>query len=528
MLNKSEPRFDLLNSIRDKLVKLDTYGHLPMPPILRSNDTHREMPPTRQSRPPRTSPPKRFQQQQQRADERSITSATSGNSRPSSVVLRSAEPLSRDLSDLSGSYLNGNTRPRSSAAAATVHSDHSATSYQRPWRQGKILSAREPTHPQPRHDDDSVGAVRKTSVLVDRRGVVEVVDPAQRKKSLPSLEQLSLNSSGSSIEVENYRVPLILLLIDPGRKIYELMQLWVDAGVDTVRDVLQALQQNLADKWRQDYDGIFQVVSRQDRMEVDQLIHVLPIANYDVKPHEVWVAKPWAMSAKAAIPYAQHVVQHLRGLGIVQYASSSSLSPIRRKAQTKALTLTKDAQSRVYVPEGIMRHYHACQFLSFCPPFESVGPQVRVDVLAVGAESIDEGSSVSLSLKSSNHSVRNQREQHQQDAASSSRASSVTRVHPESLAAKDGEAVESLDDSYERGHARRRSLGNLLCGLNCSRRRALLQGFEPTENTFETSSKTLWRVWEDESINGSVVSESSRMPLLISKSSNWSTTMADF
>ena len=87
------------------------------------------------------------------ADNRSRGSGTSADSHatPTSVLLRAGSPLTRDLSDLSGSYMGGNTMnyrgrtPSPSAGGVPVHvypSDQSDTSYQRPWRHGQVLSLR--------------------------------------------------------------------------------------------------------------------------------------------------------------------------------------------------------------------------------------------------------------------------------------------------------------------------------------------------------------------------------------------------
>ena len=82
--------------------------------------------------------------------------------------------------------------------------------------------------------------------------------------------------------------------MDGGKHSYELMQIWVDRSTDSVRDVVQSLQQSIPEKWKQDYDGIFQV--RGNRFT--QLIHILGLGKYDVQPNELLIAKPWSMTAK--------------------------------------------------------------------------------------------------------------------------------------------------------------------------------------------------------------------------------------
>ncbi len=103
-----------------------------------------------------------------------------------------------------------------------------------------------------------------------------------------------IKRNDAEAEGEMHRLPLVLLLMDPGKKMYEMLQLWVDVTTDTVRDVLHALQARISDKWKQDYDGLFQIRWQKS----SQLIHILSISKYDVVPHEIWIAKPWSMSAK--------------------------------------------------------------------------------------------------------------------------------------------------------------------------------------------------------------------------------------
>ena len=90
------------------------------------------------------------------------------------------------------------------------------------------------------------------------------------------------------------RVPLMILLMDPPKQSYELMQIWVDYEMDSVRDLVQILQHKLPFKWKQAYDGLFQV--RGNRFT--QLIHIIRLARYDMQPYEILIAKPWSMAAK--------------------------------------------------------------------------------------------------------------------------------------------------------------------------------------------------------------------------------------
>lgn len=351
------------------------------------------------SRPPRTTP-KKWKHNHIPADERSRASDSTPGA-PSSVVLENGVPLVRDLSDLSGSYLGGNTAPRktgSSVPKNVYQSDQSNTSYERPWRQARILSSVEPVHPQPPVDcGDSVGLLEKQgAVVMTRNGVIEVIHPheAEVSKDTPFVP--------ADDEEPQLRQPILLLLMDPGRKMYELMQLWINVTDDTVRDVLHAIQLNLGDKWRQDYDGLFQVRNQT----FNQLIHILDVSKYDVQPFEVWVAKPWAMAAKATAGYAGALLDHLQEFKVVESVFDNG---IRRGARPRTdesiLVLSSLARSRMYVPDGILKHHHAAQFLSFSPPLEKLQ---RVDVLAPGsivaADSMDEDGCSASQLSDSHYS----------------------------------------------------------------------------------------------------------------------------
>uniref|UniRef100_A0A7S3LCW2 Uncharacterized protein n=1 Tax=Amphora coffeiformis TaxID=265554 RepID=A0A7S3LCW2_9STRA len=335
----------------------------------------------------------------------SNTSASDSHATPTSVLLRAGSPLTRDLSDLSGSYMGGNTvsyRGRTpSPSGVPVHvypSDQSDTSYQRPWRHAHVLSSRGPMHPQPPPDEENVehyknqiDLVKKSRVMVGPQGLVEVVayrtDDSVASDSIDSI----LNGSQANARGSQQRFPLLILLMDPHRKIYEFEQMWIDIETDTVRDVLHALQLSLSDRWRQDYDGLFQVRNQT----FNQLIHILNVEKYGVQPLEVWIAKPWAMSAKATIQYANSLLQHLTHLNILSYISNkdyphtkiygntSSSSSVAIKDSEAILTFTTDAASRMYVPGGtVLQHHHAHQFLSFSPPFE---PLPKMDILTANA-----------------------------------------------------------------------------------------------------------------------------------------------
>lgn len=217
--------------------------------------------------------------------------------------------------------------------------------------------------------------------MVGPQGLVEVVafrtDDSVASDSIDSI----LNTSHSNRPPRGgsqHRFPLLILLMDPHRKIYEFEQLWIDIETDTVRDILHAIQLSLSDRWRQDYDGLFQVRNQT----FNQLIHILNVEKYGVQPLEIWVAKPWAMSAKATIQYANSLIGHLTQLKVLTYASSKDYPHSKTYGQMGTvsstnkdgeaiLTFTADAASRMYVPGGaVLRHHHAHQFVSFAPPFQ--------------------------------------------------------------------------------------------------------------------------------------------------------------
>ena len=68
-----------------------------------------------------------------------------------------------------------------------------------------------------------------------------------------------------------------------------------------------------------------------------------------------------------------------------------------------ALVLSRDAENRIYAPEGVLNHHHAIQFITFSPPFDNRRPVELND---------DGGSSVTGSHESSPSDpiVRNMKE----------------------------------------------------------------------------------------------------------------------
>mmetsp|Transcript_11141 Transcript_11141/g.19634 ORF Transcript_11141/g.19634 Transcript_11141/m.19634 type:complete len:623 (-) Transcript_11141:213-2081(-) len=311
-------------------------------------------------------------------DHCSMSSASAANSgaTPSSVYMPSV-PLSRDVSDLSG--VSGATRG-SSVPGQIID----PKSFQQPWRQAYTLSARPPEqvlsgggHLPSRHNNGTTkqqsnasagpracanasGGKRGASIWVPENDVVEIFDSLQTSLGLGRFEMAGHN-----------RIPIMVLLMDPHRHCYELMQIWVDRGIDSIRDLVHSLQHKLPDKWKQAYDGIFQVRGKR----FTQLINIIRLVKYDVQPHEILVAKPWAMTAKVTIAFAGTVIRHLRQIGVVNSQASveGDNAFSRPKGEDVPLLLSRAAQERAYFPEGILNHHHAVQFVSFAPPFEAPG-----------------------------------------------------------------------------------------------------------------------------------------------------------
>jgi hypothetical protein len=344
-------------------------------------------------------------------------------------------------------------------------------------------------------------------VMVDRHGVIEVVTEQDKY-------------TDNMMEEDHHRSPLVILLMDPGRKIYELMQLWIDVSTDTVRDVLHAVQQSLPDKWRQDYDGLFSV-----RNNYNQLIHILNVSKYEVQPHEIWVAKPWSMSAKGTIGYASECLNHLKCLNVLTPVSNPRWKFVRPRADDVILALSKAAQARVYVAGGIFKHHHASQFLTFVPSFET---NVRVDVL--GAD-LDDASASQLSESASGTmsgaSIPKKRSIMSLSPASNrSVEASLQAENPSSLITmgcfRNGRKVtdnRSVDPPPPRTKVVPLGLLRALSSLNCGGCRGNKNGMDDVigaETTFVSSEVgAMWKVFEED---GSIVSDSFPLLSTIAKS----------
>ncbi len=355
-------------------------------------------------------------------------SSSSTNSKPYS--------LSRvDLSDLSGSYHHG--------AAATTRSMNLPNMT---WQHAKVLSRqRLPQHPQPYHMDDNESCSygresRKSSAgksnhptsisLMESGDTIEVCLPNISFVAAHNNNNNNMNMIDDDDGIDHppsrqnhnklppHRIPLLLVLMDPQRKLYELLQLWIDTSIDTVRDILQTINKNIADHhhhhgngnvWKQDYDGLFQVRNNH----FSPLIHVLPAGKYDIVPGEVWVCQPWSMTSQQTVAYASTLLNHLKQRQILQYKKCSDFGPIwnqwklfrhgggpannnNNKLDDTVLVLSRKATQRLYVPGGILKHYHACQFLSFSPPLEeAVAPTKTTTTTMMNDESQSTASGLS-------------------------------------------------------------------------------------------------------------------------------------
>jgi hypothetical protein len=350
----------------------------------------------------------------------------------SSLLLHRTNSSHRDdMSDLSGSYHH---------AAAVVPTGDDAG----PWRHAP--RTRLPAHPQPHGDHDessfhnrrgytSGNLCRVLPLLLDDQagGSIEV-EALQSLHNQQQQQQQQQFQHQSQQEDAAARIPAIMLLMDPQRKKYEVMQLWMDPNLDTIREIIQAISRNLGD-WKQDYDGLFQVRNNH----FSQLIHVLSAGRYDILPLEVWVAKPWSMSAKVTVGYASTLLNHLKRLGVLEYKRAADFNnslrnmiirpkqPSYNSANNSSsgnnndtvLVLSTKAQRRIYVPEGIMKHHHAAQFLSFVPMFEQIS---QVDV-GDASSSVASGLSDSLAEEDPIHMTNSQ---HQRSKTGSSDDQSET------------------------------------------------------------------------------------------------------
>lgn len=308
-------------------------------------------------------------------DQHSTSGGSAANSAatPSSVYMPSSIALSRDnMSDLSG--VSGGTN-RGSSSNAIPGQIFDPKFLMRPWKQAYNLSNVPPECKKNASSsgvngylvcNDRQNTTGGTSVWVAQNDVVEIFHNLDSSLGLDRFQIMG---------GMHKRIPVMILLMDPSTQSYELMQIWVDCAIDSIRDLVQVLQQKLPVKWKQAYDGLFQVRGHR----FTQLINIIRLFKYDIQPHEILVAKPWSMAAKATIAIAGSAIRHLTRVGVISTdnddASFSDKEMHRHRQQQlrnedAPLLLSKRAQDRAYFPEGILDHHHAIQFITFSPTFE--------------------------------------------------------------------------------------------------------------------------------------------------------------
>jgi hypothetical protein len=227
-------------------------------------------------------------------EQQSVSGASAANSAgtPSSVYMPSSVALSRDVSDLSG-ISGGTGTNKGSLSHAIPGQILDPKTLQKPWKQAYNLSNTPPesgaTQATSGNNADGKPTTRTDgpSIWVAENEAVEIF--ADLESSL-GLDRFLV------MQGKHNRIPIMILLMDPSRQSYELMQIWVDPTIDSIRDLVQVLQHKLPVKWKQAYDGLFQVRGHR----FTQLINIIRLVKYDIQPHEILVAKPWSMAAKVA------------------------------------------------------------------------------------------------------------------------------------------------------------------------------------------------------------------------------------
>mmetsp|Transcript_15868 Transcript_15868/g.36584 ORF Transcript_15868/g.36584 Transcript_15868/m.36584 type:complete len:603 (-) Transcript_15868:66-1874(-) len=315
-------------------------------------------------------------------DQNSVSGGSAANSAstPSSVYMPSSVALSRDnMSDLSGVSGGTNRGPSSQNIPGQIFDPRAL---QKPWKQAYSLSNVPPEcNTNTNNEASSEGLGKRgdsrknrkgdseksgTSIWVPQNDVVEIFDSLE---STLGLDRFQIMGG------KHNRIPIMILLMNPTKQSYELMQIWVDRANDSIRDLVQVLQHKLPVKWKQAYDGLFQVRGHR----FTQLINIIRLVKYDIQPHEILIAKPWATTAKVTIAFAGSAIKHLTQIGVITTDNNDPSNTGRGgrsprsqpKNEDAPLLLSKRAQDRAYFPEGILSHHHAMQFITFSPPFEA-------------------------------------------------------------------------------------------------------------------------------------------------------------
>lgn len=156
---------------------------------------------------------------------------------PSSIS--TPESLARDVSDLSGSYIFGSKSLEPSRAN---------------WRQGHEL-------------DTSLSSVDDSTILTLRM---------QRRL-------------GTST-----KTPVLLILMDSRRNIFEIIRLFTDSEIDSAKNIVDIVQDSIPNRWKPSCDGIFQ----KRGTTFTQLINILKLRKYDIQPNEILIGKPMYMTSR--------------------------------------------------------------------------------------------------------------------------------------------------------------------------------------------------------------------------------------
>lgn len=259
-----------------------------------------------------------------------------------------------------------------------------------------------------------------------------------------------------------------------------------------------------------------------------------------MQPYELWVAKPWAWSAKATVGYASELLNCLKGVEVLRYASvreNPRWKFANSKLEDSILVLTQDAKQRIYVPGGISKTHHAHQFLSFSPPFDTSSTRIDVSILAVNSDNADEvcsqlsdshcGISVDSAGIKSRTSLNNNKNRLPVSKTSgrSKLSSSATTA---GLHSSDNSAV--IFRPYPHKPRSRSRVVQAISLLNCSScKNDVFEGSRPLDasDTLDSTLGPLWQVWEEGSMaSKSIISESA--PLLIAHPASQPDWIAEF
>ena len=477
-------------------------------------------------------------------DQHSTSSVSAANSGagPSSVYVPSSVALSRDsMSDLSG--VSGGTH-RGSSSHNIPGQIFDPKSLLKPWKQAYELSNFPPeqilwssssghgngngngneenrgiNNDKNRAGESGNGNISNdananagsASIWVAQNDVVEIFEFDNLQSSL-GLDRFQIMGG------QHTRIPVMILLIDPTKQSYELMQIWVDRAIDNIRDLVNVLQHKLPDKWKQAYDGLFQI--RGNRFT--QLINIIRLVKYDVQPHEILVAKPWAMTAKVTIAFAGSAIRHLTHIGVISKDNNDTSDdkeqyrPRPPKNEDAPLLLSKRAQDRAYFPEGILNHHHAMQFITFSPPFGSANNATGTPVLPSNQSSSQSTSSLHSSIgPNSLNSRMNPSLQRKTSQSSSKVANNMNHNRSITEGFSNDTKTAAINQQQKQKKQRRRSggggSGGFFSKFNCCR----------SSSTTGPGVQTVMRKSDSVSMDNSALRKSSLASLSEEEEKHW-------